>query len=104
DTHRTRVYCQAAVLGWRVESVFRAGAAGAFVFAWTDEWHRGGFEIDDWDFGLTRRDRTPKPPLPAVAAAYAELPLKLTPPPQRVSVIVCSYNGSETIEQTLDGL
>ena len=38
----------------------RAGCAGAFVFAWTDEWHRGGFEIDDWDFGLTDREREPE--------------------------------------------
>ena len=29
------------------------GCAGAFVFAWTDEWHRGGHDIEDWDFGLT---------------------------------------------------
>ena len=43
-----------------------AGCAGAFVFAWTDEWHRGGHDIEDWDFGLTTRDRRPKPALAAV--------------------------------------
>src|SRR5436309_4893603 len=26
----------------------RAGCAGVFVFAWTDEWHRGGYDIADW--------------------------------------------------------
>ena len=31
----------------------RPGCAGTFVFAWTDEWHRGGHDIEDWDFGLT---------------------------------------------------
>ena len=39
--------------------------------AWTDEWHRGGSEILDWDFGLTGRDRRPKPALAAVADVYA---------------------------------
>ena len=45
--------------------VFAGGCAGAFVFAWTDEWFRGGYDIDDWDFGLTTRDRRPKPALAA---------------------------------------
>ena len=31
--------------------------AGIFVFSWTDEWHRGGHEVDDWDFGLVDRER-----------------------------------------------
>ena len=35
------------------------GCAGAFVFAWTDEWYRGGHDIDDWDFGLV--DARPQP-------------------------------------------
>ena len=33
------------------------------------------YEVDDWDFGLTDRDRGPKPALAAVAAAFAEVPL-----------------------------
>ena len=49
-----------------VEAAFDGGCAGLFVFAWTDEWYRGGAEIADWDFGLVRRDRTPKPALAAV--------------------------------------
>ena len=47
---------QARTLDWQVRTTFAAGCAGAFVFAWTDEWHRGGYDIEDWDFGLTRRD------------------------------------------------
>ena len=39
---------------------FAAGCAGTFVFAWTDEWHRGGDEIVDWDFGLTDRAAAPQ--------------------------------------------
>ena len=37
-----------------MRTAFAAGCAGAFVFAWTDEWHRGGF--DDRGLGL-RADR-----------------------------------------------
>jgi GT2 family glycosyltransferase len=80
---------QAAALDWQIRSTFSAGCAGAFIFSWTDEWHRGGCDIEDWDFGLTARDRTPKPALAAVQAA------------PRVSVVVCTYNGARTIDETL---
>ena len=52
---------QAEVLGWQVRTVFAGGCSGVFLFAWTDEWYRGGYEIEDWDFGLTHRNRQPKP-------------------------------------------
>ena len=51
----------------------RGGCAGAFVFAWTDEWHRGGYDVEDWDFGLTDRQRRPKAALTARPRAFAEL-------------------------------
>ena len=44
---------QARQLASQLEVAAEAGAAGAFVFAWTDEWHRGGDQVLDWDFGLT---------------------------------------------------
>ena len=55
---------------------FAGGCAGTFVFAWTDEWHRGGHDIEDWDFGLTDRDRQPKPALDAVAQRVRERPVR----------------------------
>jgi GT2 family glycosyltransferase len=58
----------------------------------------------DWDFGLTRRDRTPKPALRVVRDAYAEVPLSPALPWPRVSVVVCSYNGARTIGRCLEGL
>ena len=48
------------MLDWQLRSAFDAGCAGAFVYSWTDEWHRGGEDVDDWAFGLVRRDRSPK--------------------------------------------
>ena len=63
DSQRNGLEAQAAALEWQVRTAFESACSGAFVFAWTDEWWRGGHEIEDWDFGLTTRDRAPKPAL-----------------------------------------
>src|SRR5262249_5439924 len=81
-----------------------AGCAGAFVFAWTDEWHRGGHDVTDWDFGLVDRRRRPKPALAAAREAFTEVPFAPTLAWPRISVIVCSYNGARTIGECLSGL
>src|SRR5207249_3025439 len=60
DSRRHGEHMQARTLDWQVRSAFAAGCAGAFVYAWTDEWHRAGEDVEDWDFGLTRRNRQPK--------------------------------------------
>ena len=60
DSSRNGEKQQARTLDRQVRTAFAAGCAGAFVFAWTDEWHRGGYDIEDWDFGLTTRARRPK--------------------------------------------
>ena len=65
DSLRNGQTHQAATLEWQVRTAFARGTAGVFVFAWTDEWHRGGHDIEDWDFGLTTRSRSPKPALEA---------------------------------------
>jgi GT2 family glycosyltransferase len=114
DSRRHGERTQAEVLEWQLDASFRSGCAGAFVFAWTDEWYvtlldeegrgHGGFEIEDWDFGLTDRGRRPKAALDAVRGAFAELPVSrdLRLPP--VSVVVCSHNGERTLRDCLDGL
>jgi GT2 family glycosyltransferase len=94
---------QARVIDWQVRSTFACGAAGAFVFSWTDEWHRGGAEVDDWEFGLTDRQRRPKPALQAVRTAYLQAPFPKESWP-RISVVVCTYNGRRTIRDCLEGL
>src|SRR5262249_17242019 len=55
DSQRHGKEAQALMLDWQIRTAFAGGCAGAFVFAWTDEWHRGGYDIEDWDFGLTTR-------------------------------------------------
>ena len=44
DSRRNGEEAQAETLSWQVRSVFTCGCAGMFVYAWTDEWHRGGSE------------------------------------------------------------
>ena len=104
DSLRNGLQAQAETLDWQVRTVFITGCAGAFVFSWTDEWHRGGHDIEDWDFGLVTRERQPKPALAAVAAAYEDAPFAIDRAWPSFSVIVCSYNGARTIHDTLEGL
>jgi O-antigen biosynthesis protein len=104
DSRRNGAEQQARVLDWQVRAVFAAGCAGAFVFAWTDEWHRGGHAITDWDFGLVTRDRRPKPALAAVSAAFAEVPFPPGRPRPRISVVCCTFNGARTIRDTMEAL
>ena len=104
DSRRNGEDVQARVLDWQVRSAFAAGCAGAFVYAWTDEWYRAGADVDDWDFGLTRRDRQPKLALATVRQAFAEAPFAPSVQWPRISVVVCTYNGSRTIRDCLQGL
>lgn len=103
DSLRNGTEKQAAVLKWQLETIFGKGCAGAFLFAWTDEWWRGGYAIEDWDFGLVDRQRHPKPALEAVQTAMQSLPCRLRDYPF-ITVAVCSFNGSATIRQTIESL
>lgn len=104
DSLRNGEDTQAQTLDWQIRTAFTSGCAGAFVYAWTDEWHRGGADVDDWDFGLTRRDRSPKPALATVRKAFAEVPFSPDQPWPRISVVVCTYNGARTLRDCLEGL
>src|SRR2546425_5536990 len=103
DALRNGELAQASSLDWQIRTAFAGGCAGVFLFAWTDEWHRAGAQVDDWAFGITDRERRPKPALAAARMALAELPFPDQSWP-RVSVVVCTHNGSRTIRGCLDGL
>jgi GT2 family glycosyltransferase/sugar lactone lactonase YvrE len=97
---------QADITAMHIRTAFAEGACGAVAYAWTDEWWRGGHQIDDWAFGLVDRKRRPKPAAAAVACAFNEAPFpaeaqKTWP---RVSVIVCAYNAADTLEDCLSSL
>lgn len=104
DSLRNGESGQARALEWQSRTLFASGCAGLFVFAWTDEWHRGGHDIDDWNFGLVRRDQQPKPALDSVRTAFQAVPFETNRSWPEISVVVCSHNGARTIRQTLDAL
>ena len=114
-------------LAWQIEGTFRNGLAGAVVFSYTDDWFRGGMQIEDWAFGLTTRERRPKESFQAVQRQFQIAPY--FPPPNgafgpngfgsvdraprlqsasparvKVSVVVATYNGSRTLKACLDSL
>jgi GT2 family glycosyltransferase len=91
---------QADTIDWQVRGAFASGCAGAIAFSWTDEWHRGGADITDWHFGVTDRDRVPRPALSRLRAAFASVPLDPGTAPARVSVLICTYNGARTMGET----
>lgn len=104
DSRRHGIDKQASALGWQIRTAFESGCAGAFVFSWTDEWQRGGYEIQDWQFGITTRTREPKPALAAVRSAFAQVPFSWGHQSPRVSVVVCSHNGARTLRDCCEGL
>lgn len=95
---------KAQFLSGHLEIAFRAGLAGAFIFAFTDDWHTGGHQIENWFFGLTDRDRNPKASFHAVAEQFARTPLFQLPDYPKVSVVVASYNGGRTLPACLQSL
>src|SRR5712691_3415117 len=104
DTIREGEEHQAELLAWQGKAAFELGLSGFIVFAFTDEWYTGGAEISDWAFGLTRRDRSPKPAFDAVASIFAEtLPPTLTVAP-KASVIVPAYNAASTLGECVASL
>jgi len=104
DSLRNGEEKQAAILSGQVRAAFRLGCAGVVVFAWTDEWYHGKFPVEDWAFGLTTRDRTPKPALRAVSQALAESPFSPDLRWPKISVVVSTLNGAATLRDTLVGL
>ena len=102
DSRRNGLEGQAESLRWQLASTYASGAAGAFVFSWTDEWHRGGFAIDDWDFGLVDRARNSKPALDVVRAAFDQVPFRADVAWPPASVVVCAYNAEATLRECLE--
>lgn len=102
DTHHEKTEQeQAQILASHIRAVFDEGLAGTIIFSFTDDWYTYGWQITDWQFGIVRRDRTPKPAFHAVKQLFHRAPqladVKLPP----VSVIICSYNGGGTVESCL---
>jgi glycosyltransferase involved in cell wall biosynthesis len=104
DSLRESEIQQAEILGWQIETAFRAGCAGAVVFAFTDDWFTDGRAITDWAFGLVTRARMPKAAYAAVQRQFAIAPYFPLPRHSRVSVVIASYNGAATLKTCLQSL
>lgn len=97
---------QADLAAMQVKTAFEEGACGAVVFSWTDDWWRGGHQVEDWRFGLTDAERQPKLALFSVSREYTDAgfgPEQWAAWP-RVSVLVCAHNASDTIDECLHAL
>ncbi|MGB7292463.1 MAG: glycosyltransferase [Thermodesulfobacteriota bacterium] len=104
DSRRNGEEKQADSIDWQIRTAFNSGCAGTFVFSWTDEWHREGYDIEDWDFGLTTRSHQPKLALASTRKAYSEVPFENGISWPRISAVVCTYNGNNSIGECLEGL
>lgn len=105
DTERHPEEEQAELLTGQVEDCLEAGMAGTTIFAWSDRWQNGGRTMDDWSFGLIRRDGLPKPALPRLSTLLRRVQthrdaVDLHDPPS-ISVIVCAHNGAERLKSCL---
>jgi GT2 family glycosyltransferase len=102
DARRAGEEAQRDALAWSHEAALAGGAAGMLWFSFTDEWWRGGRVVRDWQFGLVdarRRERAAC----GIARRFLRR-LELAPSVPLFSVVVCSYNGSATLEACLVSL
>jgi GT2 family glycosyltransferase len=104
DSRRDGEAAQAEALRWQLETAVAQGCAGTFVFAWTDEWHRSGQDIENWDFGLVTRSRNPKPALETVSQAYTAPVDRREQDWPRISVVICTYNGERWLPGCFEAL
>jgi glycosyltransferase involved in cell wall biosynthesis len=104
DTIREGEDHQAELLQWQSRATFELGLSGLVIFAFTDEWFRGGDEILDWAFGITSRERVPKAAFaPLRTLFHGSLPPPLTNPPS-ATVVVPAYNAAAHIGRCLTAL
>jgi glycosyltransferase involved in cell wall biosynthesis len=92
---------QADAVDWQLETALERGVAGTCVFSWTDEWWVGDQEVTGWRFGLTREDRSPRPALDVAARWNRMTVADLDDRWPAMSVVVCAYNASETLDECL---
>jgi glycosyltransferase involved in cell wall biosynthesis len=95
---------QSEILCAHVRAVFDEGLAGTFIFSFTDDWHTHGFQVEDWAFGITTRDRQPKAAFAALRGLFARVPQTAEVELPMCSVVVCSYNGASTVRSCLSSL
>ncbi len=91
---------QAETRRWFQQSCDEAAVAGTVWFSYTDEWFRGGEAVTQWQFGLVDAARRERP----VCADLQRVEAEENPPSLRISVIVCTFNGTATLRACLESL
>jgi len=104
DSLREGEAAKCEMLAWQIELTFRAGLAGTVVFSFTDDWHRGGQQITDWQMGLTTATRERKPSFEVVQQMFQAAPRFPLARKPKVSVVVASYNADRTLKACLESL
>jgi GT2 family glycosyltransferase len=104
DSIRNGEQGQADLVRMQLQTAFREGACGAVVFSWTDDWWRGGQQVDDWAFGVVDAERIPKRTYHAVQHEFRCCSRAESDALPRVSVVVCAYNAADTIGECLAAL
>ncbi len=104
DSLREGEVHKSETLAWQIEIAFRSGMAGAVVYAFTDDWFKGGIQINDWQFGVVTTSREKKESFEVVKKKFTEAPYFPLPSYPKVSVVVASYNGAKTLKSCLDSL
>lgn len=95
---------QARSLEWQIRAAAEGGVAGTVVFSWTDDWHTGGFTVEDWAFGLVDRQRRKKAAYHAVQQSYRAPMPPAVPNPPRVTVVICARDAERTLEACLTSM
>jgi O-antigen biosynthesis protein len=95
---------QAEAIEWQLRIADECGAAGACVYAWTDEWAVADEPVDGWGFGITDAERIHKPAT-EIVSKWARSDLgSLREKWPRISAVVCAYNAMTTIADCLASL
>ena len=95
---------QAEILTWQRRIALERGVAGNLLFAFTDEWHRGGKDVTGWNFGLTDAHRAPRQAWRQLSGGPSFVSSLLPPHAPRVSIIVCTRDGALTLPECLASL
>ncbi|MDA8968643.1 glycosyltransferase [Akkermansiaceae bacterium] len=93
DTQRNSEEKQQELLSSALRISKEEGLSGCALYAWSDHWWNNDRSMDEWSFGLTRRDGSAKP----VLKNLPETEYSLAENFPRISVIICTRNGADRL-------
>lgn len=76
-------------------------AQGVTFFAWSDIWWSNGQQVEGWKFGLKDENDCETRALTQLSDTAVDLAVNTT---ELFSIIICTYNGAERIEECLEAV